>query len=105
MHWSDMIRWHGPKPALSKIVVGSHTIHKDLRGAPFNEALSVCELIRSVGRVAVDTTPFTIHDIVEVLGTHVLFGDYAETTCYGCFKLFDGRYASIRAWCDTTGWD
>lgn len=55
----------------------------------------------------VDTSPFTIDDVAEVLAARVDPGPEgcADTDVLGVFRLRDGRFAMIEACCDTTGWD
>jgi len=49
---------------------------------------------------------FTREDVAEFLGYHSYSPEgYGSEDVVGVFKLSDGRYAVLRASCDTTGWD
>ena len=50
---------------------------------------------------------FDMDDVAEVLASYCQPGrdGYANTDVHGLFRLKDGRYATLSAWCDTTGWD
>lgn len=48
---------------------------------------------------------FAFPDIEVVVAHHERPGDYAEMDVVAVLRLDDGRYALLRAWCDTTGWD
>lgn len=49
-----------------------------------------------------DITP---ERIARVDASHVEDGDYAETNIAALVELTDGNWATVVAWCDTTGWD
>ena len=51
----------------------------------------------------VDRSPFTREDVVRILGLSE--GKRDGEYWVGVFLLKDGRYASLRAGCDYTGWD
>lgn len=46
--------------------------------------------------------PFTRDDVAEVLA--VSEGENDERNWLGAFRLADGRFAYVTAWCDYTGW-
>lgn len=48
------------------------------------------------------TDPFTVTDIAEVLGS--VEGQNEGDQWLAVVRLHDGRFVSIRAWCDFTGW-
>ena len=52
-----------------------------------------------------DGEKFTVADVESVVSAGMEWGDYAETTCVGIFRLKDGRFGYVSAGCDTTGWD
>jgi hypothetical protein len=43
--------------------------------------------------------------IARVDRSYVNGGDYAETDLAALVELVDGGWATVVAWCDTTGWD
>ena len=47
--------------------------------------------------------PFNLDDVAEVL--HYEEGENDGDSWVGVFKLKDGRYGYVDAWCDYTGWD
>jgi hypothetical protein len=51
----------------------------------------------------IDTTPFDREDVIEIIA--IDNGKNDESNWVGVFKLKDGRYASVNAGCDYTGWD
>lgn len=51
----------------------------------------------------IDTSPFDREDVVEII--KCIDGENDEEDWLGLFRLRDGRYAFIEAWCDYTGWD
>lgn len=56
-----------------------------------------------VGDDACPLDPFGIGDVDEILGADEGENDVADWICWG--RLKDGRYFSLRAGCDYTGWD
>lgn len=52
---------------------------------------------------AVDTTAFGREDVSEILAIDE--GENDGDNWVAVFKLVDGRFAAIGAWCDYTGWD
>jgi hypothetical protein len=46
--------------------------------------------------------PFSIDDVAEIIA--ISDGQNDEEDWVGAFRLSDGRYAFISAWCDYTGW-
>ncbi len=46
--------------------------------------------------------PFSREDVAEIL--HIVNGENDESDWAAVFKLKDGRYAAVEAWCDYTGW-
>lgn len=52
--------------------------------------------------VTVDCAPFDREDVVELLGIVEGENEGPDWICYG--RLRDGRFFSIRAGCDYTGW-
>ena len=50
----------------------------------------------------IDTSSFSQEDVVEIIA--IEDGENDGSDWIGVFKLKDGRYASLRAWCDYTGW-
>lgn len=57
----------------------------------------------AVGEDPVATTPFGIDDVAQVL--HAVEGENDGPNWVIVVLLKDGRYASINAGCDYTGWD
>jgi hypothetical protein len=56
-----------------------------------------------IGDEQVSTTPFTRMDVAEVIACEA--GENEGPGWIGLFRLKDGRYASLEAGCDYTGWD
>ncbi len=54
-------------------------------------------------REAFSFAPFSIEDVEEVLYAEEGWNDGDPWT--GVFKLKDGRFGYVDAWCDYTGWD
>lgn len=46
--------------------------------------------------------PCSIDDVAEVIATSD--GENDGASWIGVFRMEDGRYLSLRAWCDYTGW-
>lgn len=53
----------------------------------------------------VSDAQFTRSDVAKIFAAVIEYGCHNEADCYGLFQLKDGRYLSVEAWCDTTGWD
>lgn len=51
----------------------------------------------------VSIAPFGLDDVAEVFAASDGENDERDWVCYG--RLIDGRYFSLAAWCDYTGWD
>lgn len=51
----------------------------------------------------VSTESFGIDDVDEIIAAEE--GENDGDSWLGVFKLKDGRYAMLDAWCDYTGWD
>ncbi len=45
---------------------------------------------------------FIREDVIEIIA--LVEGQRDEESWAGVFKLKDGRFACLRAWCDYTGW-
>ena len=52
--------------------------------------------------VEMDISGFTREDVEEIIA--ISDGENDGDHWIGVFKLKDGRYASINAWCDYSGW-
>lgn len=53
----------------------------------------------------VSITPFTQEDVEEIIAIHEDSEEgFGQWEGVAVFKLKDGRYASLRAGCDTSGW-
>ena len=71
-------------------------------------APSLCEAGHEHGRPEaviasqIFTTPFTREDVEEIIA--ICDGARDDDSWVGVFKLKDGRFASIRAGCDYSGW-
>jgi hypothetical protein len=68
---------------------------------------TICEAGHAHGPEAivgdvVSAAPFTRDDVAEVL--HLEEGEQDGDHWIAVFRLRDGRFVSIRAWCDYTGW-
>ena len=50
----------------------------------------------------VSTAPFVREDVVRIIG--MVEGENDASNWVGVFELRDGRFASISAGCDYTGW-
>jgi hypothetical protein len=50
-----------------------------------------------------DDSPFSRSDVIEILAAED--GENDGPDWVGVFRLRDGRYASVSAGCDYTGWD
>lgn len=50
----------------------------------------------------ISTQPFTREDVQRIIALDP--GSNDGDSWLGVFLLRDGRYASLRAWCDYTGW-
>ena len=46
--------------------------------------------------------PFKVTDVAEVIVA--VTGENDGDSWFGVFKLHDGRFVSVSAWCDYTGW-
>lgn len=46
--------------------------------------------------------PFGVEDVAEVVASAE--GSNDEESWVGAFRLNDGRFALVSAWCDYTGW-
>jgi len=69
---------------------------------------SVCEKGHTHGPAAVigddvSTASFSREDVVRIIAAEE--GQNDGESWVGVFQLRDGRFASLRAWCDYTGWD
>jgi len=69
---------------------------------------TVCEKGHTHGPAAiigdqVSTASFSREDVIRVIAMEN--GENDGDTWVGVFELRDGRFASIRAGCDYTGWD
>lgn len=49
--------------------------------------------------------PISLADVADVTHAWLWHGDYAETKLTALMRLVDDRWASVVAWCDTSGWD
>ena len=57
----------------------------------------------SVPKKEYNLSSFAVEDVSELYGLDAGENDGDSWICYG--KLNDGRYFSLNAWCDYTGWD
>lgn len=58
--------------------------------------------IRAVPGYAGSVEPFRVDDVAEVIA--ISDGENDEASCVGAFRLNDGRFVFVSAWCDYTGW-
>ena len=54
-------------------------------------------------RSAFDYAPFSTDDVAEILYYEEGYND--GDSWVGVFKLKDGKFGYVDAWCDYTGWD
>ena len=52
---------------------------------------------------AINFAPFSINDIEEIL--YYFEGENDGDSWMGVFKLNNGKFGYVDAWCDYTGWD
>ncbi len=52
--------------------------------------------------IELSLAPFTREDVKRAIA--LVDGENDETSWVGVFELNDGRFVSIAAWCDYTGW-
>jgi hypothetical protein len=69
-------------------------------GEAFNCAMR--DELLGVEGYAGSLAPFTIEDVECVIAA--VEGENDESSWVGVFRLRDGRYAYVTAWCDYTGW-
>lgn len=59
---------------------------------------------RAIGEAeSLSTDPILRQNVVEIAGLSAGENDYAPWFCIG--RVSDGRWFSLEAWCDYTGWD
>jgi hypothetical protein len=51
----------------------------------------------------INKASFDTNDVAEIIA--IVEGENAGDEWVACGRLNDGRYFSLRAWCDFTGWD
>ena len=84
--WEEVFKYAKPEHACDKCDNKEHRI-----GGP---EPTICS--------TVDTSPFKREDVDLIIA--IVDGMNDESDWVGVFLLKDGRYASIRAGCDYTGW-
>lgn len=69
-----------------------------------NTHMTLADLLASSDwEEAFSYAPFNRGDVVEVL--HSVEGQNDGDSWVGIFRLADGRFGYLTAWCDFTGWD
>lgn len=73
-------------------------------GEPDTEARghTVHALSRAAGATC-SINPITCDDVAEIIAASA--GERDEHSWIGVFRIRDGRYLFVSAWCDYTGWD
>jgi hypothetical protein len=65
-------------------------------------ACAMRDELRAVPGYVGSVEPFGVADVAEILATSE--GENDGEDWVGAFRLIDGRYAFVSAWCDYTGW-
>jgi hypothetical protein len=65
-------------------------------------ACAMRDELRAVPGYAGSVEPFSVADVAEILALSEGVAD--EEDWLGAFRLSDGRFVFVSAWCDYTGW-
>lgn len=92
--------WYGPEPELEQILA----IQMVRNDSDWEEAFVYAQNpYPSEVDKGIPLEPCLIGDIVQVIAAET--GEIDRDRWVGVFKLKDGRYMTLSAWCDFTGWD
>lgn len=69
-------------------------------GEPSGYTAACSQDVEAIGSVSTDS--FSRDDVEEILAIEE--GENDGDSWTGLFKLKDGRFAAVSAWCDYTGW-